>query len=297
MRRYILPLILSFIIAFLAGGLSLLYYGAGESISGPTFEGTQLLVPDDAVLVTLAAQGTNFASVFTDRDGNEVGFVTLNKDDAEAIGNGKYVIPFAVDRGGTGIFVYVGLFEPNTAGVFEHKGSLFLGDRILLKDIEIRNTRSLVIRFLTHEIGQAMTDTPATDAIVFGTTFGEKLEESYKIVNGSFGDIFFESPAPGEVLSPGPYLISGETRGSWFFEANAPIELRDLQGNLLASALAAAEGEWMTEELVPFSAEITVPEDYSGEAILVFKKDNPSSLPGNDAELSERVFIEVTPAP
>jgi len=296
MRRYILPLILSLVIALLVGGLSLLYAGAPVKTQF-TFEGTQLLVPENIVLATLAAQGDYFAGTFTDNDGVELGFVTLDRKDAQPIGKNQYIVPFAVERLGPDVSVYAGLFEPDESGIFKHRGSLFLGNQVLLQDIMVRDSGALVVRFLTHGAEQAVADSPDIEATVFGTTFGGKLEESYRIINGAFGDLFFDNPIPGEVLNPGVYAVSGEARGSWFFEADALLELRDMKGDILASAIASAEGDWMTQALVSFSSEIIIPENYAGEAVLVFKKDNPSGLPENDAELSEKVFIESHPSP
>ena len=86
------------------------------------------------------------------------------------------------------------------------------------------------------------------------------------------------SPRPNQTISS-PLVLEGEARGVWFFEASFPIKLLDGNGKEIAIAIAQAQGEWMTEEFVPFLAtlEFTVPDTESGT--LVLEKDNPSGLP------------------
>ena len=54
-----------------------------------------------------------------------------------------------------------------------------------------------------------------------------------------------------------PLLLSGEARGSWFFEASFPIELRDWKGTVIATTHAEAKADWMTESMVPWEATLT----------------------------------------
>lgn len=83
-----------------------------------------------------------------------------------------------------------------------------------------------------------------------------------------------------------PLRISGEARGSWFFEGSFPIILKDAQGNVLKDGFATAQKDWMTHDFVPFVADLEFdnPESEIGE--LVFKKDNPSGLPEYDKSFS-----------
>lgn len=90
--------------------------------------------------------------------------------------------------------------------------------------------------------------------------------------------IRISSPRPNTEVSR-PLVISGEARGQWFFEASFPIHLQDASGNNIATTVAQAEGEWMTTEFVPFQATLTIPDAFSGQAVLVLEKDNPSGLP------------------
>lgn len=98
-----------------------------------------------------------------------------------------------------------------------------------------------------------------------------------------------ESPSSNEEISS-PILISGQARGYWFFEASFPVILVDWDGKIIAQSIATAQDEWMTEDFVPFKAEIEFekPEfigDFSKRGALIFKKDNPTGLPEHDDAL------------
>ncbi len=94
------------------------------------------------------------------------------------------------------------------------------------------------------------------------------------------------TPLPeGTVKSP--LTISGEARGTWYFEASFPIELLDTNGKRLAVMPAQAQGEWMTENFVPFTATLTwaSTSTTATSGVLILHKDNPSGLPEHDEEL------------
>jgi hypothetical protein len=83
-----------------------------------------------------------------------------------------------------------------------------------------------------------------------------------------------------------PLTITGEARGTWYFEASFPVTLVDANGTILTQAPAQAQGDWMTKNYVPFRVTltfITTPTTETGTLIL--EKDNPSGLPENPNEL------------
>lgn len=92
------------------------------------------------------------------------------------------------------------------------------------------------------------------------------------------------APLPDDVIRS-PVTVAGEARGNWYFEASFPVILLDANGDTLAVKPAQAQGEWMTENLVPFSIalDFTAPATPTGTVVL--KKDNASGLPEHDAEL------------
>lgn len=110
-------------------------------------------------------------------------------------------------------------------------------------------------------------------------------------INASKNLIEVELPFPGAVTGK-EFGVIGKARGYWYFEGSFPIELLDKDGKTLIIAVAQAEGEWMTENFVPFKALIKAPIDYIGPATLVLRKDNPSGLPENDASISFPITVE-----
>jgi hypothetical protein len=94
-----------------------------------------------------------------------------------------------------------------------------------------------------------------------------------------------DTPRPNELVGS-PLTVTGEARGYWYFEASFPIEVRDAEGELLAIAPAQAQGEWMTEEFVPFEITLDFQLPKTDTGTLILHKDNPSGLPEHDDSLS-----------
>jgi hypothetical protein len=87
-------------------------------------------------------------------------------------------------------------------------------------------------------------------------------------------------------LITSPLHFSGQARGQWYFEGTFPVVLKDEAGTIIAQGTAAAQGEWMTEQFVPFSGDIEfeAPSNFE-KGILILQKSNPSDLPENDDSL------------
>jgi glucose/arabinose dehydrogenase len=104
-------------------------------------------------------------------------------------------------------------------------------------------------------------------------------------------DLRLYAPDPAEPLS-GNVEIRGETPGTMFFEGDFPVRLEDDAGNVLATSIATAQDEWMTEDFVTFTSEISFTKPETNSGALVFIKDNPSGLPENDKEIRVPVTFE-----
>lgn len=102
-----------------------------------------------------------------------------------------------------------------------------------------------------------------------------------------------ESPA-ADTEVPSPIAIRGEARGTWYFEASFPVKLYNKAGELIVQSYATAQGEWMTENFVPFTAELEYSVDSRQAGTLVLEKDNPSGLPENSDEI--RIPVVLVPA-
>lgn len=102
-------------------------------------------------------------------------------------------------------------------------------------------------------------------------------------------------PAGSYVASP--LQISGEARGTWYFEGDFPVLLTDWNGVIIAEHFATAQGEWMTEEFVPFTAELEFESPYqpgfdaSKRGWLILQRDNPKGDPALDAAVEIPVWF------
>lgn len=107
--------------------------------------------------------------------------------------------------------------------------------------------------------------------------------------------IKLETPLPESRVSS-PLKIKGEARGNWYFEASFPVILVNWDGLIIAQGTAQAQGDWMTENYVPFEATLEFLADtaVSDRGGLILLKDNPSGMPANDDALELTVFFEKT---
>lgn len=93
-----------------------------------------------------------------------------------------------------------------------------------------------------------------------------------------------DNPRSNQVISS-PLEIRGQARGSWFFEASFSAKLVDADNKVLAEVPITSEGEWMTNEFVPFKGTMNFDDSKSGVGTLILQKANASGLPENDDEL------------
>ncbi len=83
-----------------------------------------------------------------------------------------------------------------------------------------------------------------------------------------------------------PFTLTGEARGTWYFEASFPVRIEDGNGAVVLAVPAQAQGDWMTENFVPFKVELNPTSPITtDEGTLVIVKDNPSGLPEHDASV------------
>ncbi|MDP2676953.1 MAG: Gmad2 immunoglobulin-like domain-containing protein [bacterium] len=129
-----------------------------------------------------------------------------------------------------------------------------------------------------------------------GNTFSEHIGNELEKVD----IIRLDSPRPNQVITS-PLTITGEARGTWYFEASFPIILVDWDGRIIAQHYAQAQDEWMTENFVPFvgALEFEKPYDDTGNVpdfmkrgSLILQKDNPSGLPQFDDALEIPILFE-----
>ncbi|MBX4209330.1 hypothetical protein KW799_01355, partial [Candidatus Parcubacteria bacterium] len=98
-------------------------------------------------------------------------------------------------------------------------------------------------------------------------------------------------PKSGDAIVS-PVVVSGEARGTWFFEASFPIEVVAPDGTVLGRGIAQAQGDWMTPDFVSFTASIAFDPKSNVSGVIRLMKDNPSGLPQNDAHIDVPVSFK-----
>ena len=96
------------------------------------------------------------------------------------------------------------------------------------------------------------------------------------------------NPQPDQTITS-PITISGQAPGMWYFEGQFPVKLLDATGKTIITSTAIAQGEWMTDDPVPFTAELTFSQPETTTGTLVLQNDNPSGLPENQKEFTVSV--------
>lgn len=123
-----------------------------------------------------------------------------------------------------------------------------------------------------------------------GQSFTEEIvqQPTPPVITPGLPDLItISSPTTGSKITS-PLVATGSARGTWYFEASFPIEVRDAAGNVIGQGHAEAQGDWMTEDFVPFkSVAITFTAQPAGSTgTVVFKNDNPSGDPARDKSVS-----------
>ncbi|MEX0918466.1 MAG: Gmad2 immunoglobulin-like domain-containing protein [Candidatus Paceibacterota bacterium] len=104
--------------------------------------------------------------------------------------------------------------------------------------------------------------------------------------------ILVNQPVANAVVS-NPFIINGEARGGWYFEGSFPLRIEDANGNILGQHYATAKGEWMTDEYVPFTSELSFKNPSTETGFLILSKDNPSDLREFDDEIKIPIRFDV----
>ncbi len=120
-----------------------------------------------------------------------------------------------------------------------------------------------------------------------GETYVENIGNELAMID----QIIVNYPRPNNEVEES-FLLSGEARGTWFFEAEFPVKLLDEDGNVLFSGPVMTDMDWMTESFVPFQTEIVFNRPASEKGTLILEKANPSGLEENAAQLEVPVVFK-----
>jgi hypothetical protein len=122
------------------------------------------------------------------------------------------------------------------------------------------------------------------------TEMDELSSADQVVLRHEHADIKVIRPRPRQVITS-PFVIRGEARGSWFFEGDFVIELIDEGGEVIRVVIAHAEGDWMTDDFVQFTAYLDFEVFQKKDAELIFIKDNPTGLPEDAIEIHIPVLL------
>jgi putative hemolysin len=101
---------------------------------------------------------------------------------------------------------------------------------------------------------------------------------------GSTDRLSIDQPTAGQLVTS-PLTVKGAASGGWYFEASFPIKLIDDNGRELAAGTAQAQGDWQTDQFVPFTVVLKFAKPTTAGGKLIFSKDNPSGLPTNTDQI------------
>lgn len=112
-----------------------------------------------------------------------------------------------------------------------------------------------------------------------------RVLDTFEITQPSNNQVIVTSFSGNDVIES-PVEVEGMAPGTWMFEGQMSVRVEDPNRNVLGEDVLKAEGEWMTEELVPFSGTVSfeVPNGL-GTGYVVFEKSNPSGMPENEGKV------------
>lgn len=131
-----------------------------------------------------------------------------------------------------------------------------------------------------------------------GRTFNELLEKPAGVpdqesTSSTHPLISVSNLTAGETVTS-PLRVTGLAKGFWFFEASFPVELRNADNVVIATAIAEAQGDWMTEDSVPFVATLSFKNPVAQKGTLILRKDNPSGLAEHDDSFAIPIMLGVS---
>lgn len=199
------------------------------------------------------------------------------------------VMPMSVDFGGSGEFVYLGLFKKEVGGLV-HVNSLFVGDRIsplsLDKDID-----SMVFKYKSLHVSQSMSEDPFVNTELNFINEGDLLIEEEKYFNTN-SDIYIEPQEmyPNKIVSQNISFVF--MAKSWLFEDTSGASLFSENYEPIDNSIASSvDGNWMIADYVPIKVVLNAGE-YKGRAKIILNADNSSGIPSRDKKMEFWVYIK-----
>jgi hypothetical protein len=216
------------------------------------------------------------------------GFVSVKESDIVIYENNLIIVPFFVNSGGTGQFLYVGLFDTKHK---KHLSSVFIGDRIRIDSLELKNSRIHVL-FKTRLSSESFMVEPSIPSEVVLEVQDGLLNEIIRLENARFEDVELKDlPISSQ---NGNLIIKGAIPGNWYFEAIAPYRIFDNEYNQIALGTLQALSDWMTTQRVPFEINVgTSNLNYTGKAVLIIESSNMQGDEEGERKV-KRMYIPIT---
>ena len=142
--------------------------------SSTTPKNLNIIIPTEETIVNIEIKKsmpsrTNF------KISNNGGAGQIEVLGSKIINSKKYIIlPFIVNYGGSGSFLYIGLFDKEEN---IHKFSKFIGDRVKIENIKNLNKNSIEIKYLDRTEGTPYSSEP-----------DQLITKTYKILENSFSE-------------------------------------------------------------------------------------------------------------
>jgi len=164
--------------------------------------------------------------------------------------------------------------NPSTGAIVREKYELITDDRIPYTPVFAKLSVE-AINPPTEGFGAEYSSAVIVHELIYLETDSTCLDEEIKL----------EYPKTGGPVSS-PLAITGSARGSWFFEGKMDAVLTNWNGEIIGETVLEAEDDWMTEEFVSFSGELTfTTPQYGQTGHFIIQAANPSGLPENDRAL------------
>ncbi|PIT93157.1 MAG: hypothetical protein COU06_01585 [Candidatus Harrisonbacteria bacterium CG10_big_fil_rev_8_21_14_0_10_38_8] len=279
-------IIITALIVILVSGYLIL--SKDPSVSTPTknLKGVIYIIPEtENITITLSEDPiTNF------KQGEVSGVVVANTSQTQLFSSNQesYLLTtLSINYGGSGTFHYLTLFQRSKSS-WKFLTQAPLGDRIIIDSVSA-DKNQITVKYKDRKPGEALASIPTIPV-----TQTYILENDRLIINDVKRDepvdLIIQNPHPNQTITS-PLTITGQARGSWFFEATFLVHLTDWDGKIIATHYAEAKDDWMTSELVPFESVLefeTPPFDQRG--YLILQKANPSGLPEHDNAVEIPIF-------
>jgi hypothetical protein len=121
----------------------------------PESEGTRVVFSRTAEFSNHKFTGSGFDI----KDSSAKGSVIALIDNIEPLGMKQFLLPFFVNYGGSGTFLYIGLFSIDKKRI-NHLDSLFVGDRVELLNLTSVDNLKIILEYNGYKKGRSMSTIP-----------------------------------------------------------------------------------------------------------------------------------------